>query len=141
MAEAIMQFKVRNKGWAEQFTIESCGTAGYHIGENADQRTLNVLSTHGIEFRHSAQQLSHEIAENFDFLIAMDANNKKDIELSTGRLNNVFLMKEFGKNHANMEVNDPYYGGVSGFETCYNELDSSIDAFMKYLSDEFNLKG
>lgn len=39
--------------------VDSCGTAGYHVGTSPDERTMATLEGHGIvDYRHAARQVS-----------------------------------------------------------------------------------
>ena len=40
LAEGIFKKKVEEKGLADRFVIDSCGTSNYHIGEQPDRRTI-----------------------------------------------------------------------------------------------------
>jgi len=51
MAEAAFRHTVKESGYAESFTrIDSCGTAGYHIGARPDSRMS--LSLFGRKHQH-----------------------------------------------------------------------------------------
>jgi len=77
MAEAILAHKVSQNNLSN-FHIESCDTAGYHIGEAPDYRTTAVAEKHGLPINHKAQQLMPSHFDEFDYLIVMDQSNKQN---------------------------------------------------------------
>ena len=136
-----MKNLIESKNISSFFHIESCGTAGYHIGENADQRTLDVLSSNGISFRHSAQQLSKDHFTQFDYLVVMDDNNYRDT-LSKTTLktdSQVFKIRKFDDNQSDEDVIDPYYGGMSGFELCFEQLMESCENLIHFIVKKHNI--
>lgn len=140
LAEAIFNQKVKALGLSQNFKCDSCGTSDYHIGELPDERTIACAKRHQIPIDHRARQLNRVDAREFDYILAMDHSNKKNIELDMEKYrlshDNIFLIREFQPNSDNLDVPDPYYGGEEGFENVYKILDESIDHFLEYLKVE-----
>ena len=143
LAEAIFNHKIKQLGLKEKFFSDSCGTSDYHIGELPDERTILCAKRHDINIHHRARQLNRVDIREFDYLIAMDFSNKKNIQslMDSFRLEHdqIFLMREFQPNPDHIEVPDPYYGGEDGFENVYQILDNSIDHFLEHLKVEHNI--
>ena len=38
-------------------TVDSCGTAGYHIGSSPDRRGVSTMKKHGVKTNHKARKL------------------------------------------------------------------------------------
>merc|ERR1712226_595790 len=50
--------------------VDSCGTAGYHIGSSPDSRGLRTMKRHGIETSHKCRKLKSTDGSTFDFIFA-----------------------------------------------------------------------
>lgn len=109
MAEAVFRHFVKEEGLAHRFEIASSGTGNYHVGEKPHPGTRSILQVHGVEVDTSkrAQKLAPEEVRQFDYVVAMDAENARDLArfgIQAPRL------LEFGSgNNRPMDVPDPYY--------------------------------
>lgn len=115
--------------------MDSCGTAGYHVGTGPDERTMSTLKSHGIEdYQHAARQVSSRSTqaallwadieqqlrakdfEKFDYIFCMDRQNLQNAERvnksGTGKAK-VMLFGEYSGKKGDRVVNDPYYVSVS----------------------------
>jgi protein-tyrosine phosphatase len=98
--------------------VDSAGTADYHIGEQADSRSLASAQRAGYDASpHRARQLSAEDFERFDAVLAMDNSNLRDIvsrcpAASSGKVD---LFLRYAGVASPLEVPDPYYGGEADF--------------------------
>ncbi|HEU5148423.1 MAG TPA: low molecular weight protein-tyrosine-phosphatase [Chryseosolibacter sp.] len=135
LGAAILKKKVKEQGMDSWVEVDSCGTSNYHIGDNADPRTIANAKKHGVPIEHCARQLTTQDLQSFDFVFAMDRSNFQNIlRLSNGKpLNNVRMMREFDSQGKGQEVPDPYHGGEKDFQEVFDILDRSTDGFLKYL--------
>lgn len=149
MAEAVFKHMVAEAGLSNNFYIESSGTGGFHIGEHACAGTLDVLKRRGIRYNGRAQQLSRYDIDRFDYVLAMDRGNFKDVlryvpqsqrsqttpttvTLSDGREISLFLRHAYEAGTVNvLDVPDPYYEG--GFEHVYDLVSKGAAAFLDYV--------
>ncbi len=128
LAEALMTDKVVKSGVEDQFKIDSCGTADYHIGELPDERTCENALKNGLELKHRARQFESADFNRFDHILIMDnANKMKVIGLASSEehLEKVQLMRDF-ETEADLQgtdVPDPYYGGTEGFQNVFDIID------------------
>ncbi|CAG8910038.1 unnamed protein product [Penicillium egyptiacum] len=61
--------------------IDSAGTAAYHCLEPPDSRTMSTLRRHKIiGYEHAARKVTREDFLTFDYLLAMDKSNLRDLE-------------------------------------------------------------
>ncbi len=136
LGAAILKKKVADKGMENLVEVDSCGTSNYHIGDNADPRTLASAAKHGVPMEHCARQLTEDDLESFDFIFAMDKSNYQNImRLANGRdlSGKVRMVREFDPLSKGGEVPDPYHGGEKDFQLVYDILDRSADNFLEYL--------
>jgi protein-tyrosine phosphatase len=129
LAEAIFKHKVKEKGLANQFFSDSCGTSNYHIGDKPDARTIRNAHQNGISIDHLGRQFDKTDLKKFDLILAMDKGNIESVL----RFPNASLYKEKIKvmreydPHGNGDVPDPYYGGEKKFQEVFDILDRSIE--------------
>jgi low molecular weight phosphotyrosine protein phosphatase len=126
-------------------TIDSAGTAAYHTLEPPDYRTMDTLRKHGIrDYDHSARKIRAEDFRNFDYILAMDNANLRDLQRAQQRVNavgektkaKVMLFGEFGGKPKAEQVGDPYYGGDDGFEEVYEQVSRFSKWFLRKEADE-----
>lgn len=118
LAEGIMLHlnEKHNLNW----TIDSAGTANYHVGEAPDRRTIANAKKNGVDLsRLRARQFKPEDFDLFDRIWVMDANNLRNVLVhakTDEHKNKVDLFLNVLHPNSNSEVPDPYYGGESDFE-------------------------
>jgi len=136
MAEAVFKDYLDNLGRSDDFLIKSCGMGSWHIGNNADPRTLDCLSKNGIEFKHVAAQIGVDDFENYDFLVAMDGRNFRELqdmipESKPHLQEKIILYRSLNKENY-QEVPDPYYGGEEGFQEVYDIIKEGCGPLLNY---------
>jgi protein-tyrosine phosphatase len=98
--------------------VDSAGTADYHVGEQADSRSLASAQLAGYDASpHRARQLSAEDFERFDAVLAMDNSNLREIlsRCPAPLRGKVDLFLRYAGVASPLEVPDPYYGGDADF--------------------------
>lgn len=142
MAEAIFNDKIAKKGLESYFSADSAGTANYHVGESPDPRTVETVQKNNISISHRGQQFKRHHASEFHYLIGMDQSNINNMmrELRGSNEDQVFLMRDFDINGKGMDVPDPWFGGIGGFDEVYDILDRSIDEFIHFIKEENNIE-
>jgi len=131
MAEAIFRHMVNQKGLNDKIIVDSCGTAGYHIGKPPHEGTRKILDFYGISYTGmKASKLERFHLNDFDGIVAMDEENLSDI--LTLRDNNsvawVKLLSDFVKDKW-ISVPDPYYTG--DFELTYKLVTRGCECLLK----------
>ncbi|KAI1466268.1 phosphotyrosine protein phosphatases I [Daldinia caldariorum] len=109
--------------------VDSCGTGGYHTGDEPDSRTMSTLESHGItNYTHAARKLRDRDFEEFDYIFAMDNANLSDITRWRHRSKNLsdskaklMLFGEFSGTGRKEVVQDPYYVGRDAFDKAYEQ--------------------
>lgn len=134
-AEGIFIHLVKNQGLSDKFEIDSAGTSGWHQGEPADARMRDHARARGFELPSLSRQLVLEDFKHFDYLLAMDESNYRDMMdmAPEGTEQKVRKMTDFCKIHNVNKVPDPYYGGSDGFELVMDILEDSCSEFLNFL--------
>jgi len=125
LAEGILKSKVNSSN----IFVDSAGTGNYHIGGLPDDRSIAVAEKHDINITDQrCRQFSVGDFDKFDVIFVMDNSNKRDV-LSLARNENdklkvKMILNELFPNE-NVDVPDPYTGGLNGFEQVFNMLDKA----------------
>ena len=131
LAEGILQSKLD----ANFFSVDSAGTAAYHIGELPDQRSIAVAKKHGIDISNQkARKFNIKDFIEFDIIYAMDKENYQNLcslAKNNTELQKVKMILDEVKLSQNLSVPDPYYGGDDGFQNVYQLLDEACEKISK----------
>ena len=118
-AEAAFRRLVEDAGEADTFDIDSAGTHAYHVGETADPRAVRAAERRGLDLSRSVgRQATRDDFRRFDYILAMDRQNCRDLmrlggPRADGRLR---LFLDYAPELGLQDVPDPYFGGPRGFE-------------------------
>ena len=131
LAEGLLQSKLD----ANFFSVDSAGTAAFHIGELPDQRSIAVAKKHGIDISNQkARKFDIKDFIEFDIIYAMDKENYQNIcSLAKNKteLQKVKMILDEVNLSQNLSVPDPYYGGDDGFQNVYQLLDEACEKISK----------
>ena len=130
MAEFIMKDIVEKNKASHLFEIASCATSCEEIGNPVYPPARKKLAEEGISCDgKTARQITKEDYEYFDYVIAMDNNNLKNLSRIIDDDEKVSLLMEYvGENR---EVSDPWYTG--DFEKAYRDIKKGCEALFKKL--------
>ena len=118
-ADGVMQHMVQAAGLNDRVEIDSAGTGGWHAGDLPDTRMRKHAAKRGYSLTSRARQVETEDFTKFDFILAMDRQNLRDLREfapSAAAMKRVQLFCEYVTDRSESEVPDPYYGGDDGFE-------------------------
>ncbi len=127
-AEAVTRAK------APHLSLDSAGTAGYHIGAPPYGPMQKAAKPRGYDLSPlRARQFTPEDFHTFDLIIAMDSENLEDIEAQrpTGAQTPVTLFTTY-IGQTGTAVPDPYY--TRDFDGCLDLIEHCADALIKDLS-------
>ena len=143
MAEAVIRARVEDAGLGAWVRVDSAGTDGWHIGEDADPRALQTLRAAGYDLAHSGRQITTEwFVEpgRPDLLLTMDASNYATVvalapdEVARER---VRMMRSFDPTLAllpvgdpRLDVPDPWYGDHDGFADVLAMFEAAADGLV-----------
>lgn len=113
MAEVVFRDLAEHQGLGADIVSRSAGTGDWHVGERADQRTLDALDRRGYNGSlHRAKQFTAaSFAEN-DLIVALDRTHERILrewahtEEDEGK---VILLLSFDPDATDLDVPDPYY--------------------------------
>lgn len=129
LAEGILQEKARAAGL--NWTVDSAGTNGFHVGEEPHHLSQKVARQKGIDIScQRARKFTANDFQHFDKIYAMAGDVVDQIRRIAGKQYDPakieLLMNELhpGKNE---DVPDPYYGSESGYHEVYRMIDAAAD--------------
>jgi protein-tyrosine phosphatase len=133
LAEGIMQHKVKEAGL--NWTVDSAGTGGWHVGEAPDHRSVKVARQHGIDIStQSCRKFRLSDFDEFDLILVMDKNNQADVR-SLARTkadeDKVRLLLN------DKEVPDPYYDNTM-FSPVFDLIEGGCKDVIKEFSNTSN---
>lgn len=134
LAEGIL----KNKVDTSMVFVDSAGTGGYHIGNPPDSRSIAVARKYGIDISNQiCRKLTAADLEEFDVIYAMDKSNYGNIiglSKNKEQARKVKLLLSEVKT-GDVEVPDPYYDSVDGFEKVFQMIDAACEEIAKKLSE------
>ncbi len=133
LAEGILKSKLNS----ELVLVDSAGTAGYHIGNSPDPRSIAIASKYGIDISDQrCRRFTFRDFDQFDLIYAMDRHNYKDILSQTDNPDHMAKVKLLldEVNLGYREVPDPYYGGEQGFELVFDLISQACDVIAGRIS-------
>lgn len=132
-AEGVFRARLQESGMID-VVVDSAGTAGYHVGDAPDPRTVRAARSRGIDLSAlRARQLRREDAEAFDLVVAMDRSNLRNIErcfAGVARASPTALFLSFAESSSTDEVPDPYSGGPADFERVLDLCERASDGLI-----------
>ena len=137
LAEGVFRHLTQERGVATEWDVESAGTGAWHVGELPDPRSRDVARrAAGITLDSRARQVRADDFREFDFVVAMDRENLRNLERLQKRHGGdaeLFLLRDHDPDPDDGEVPDPYYGGPDGFENVFRMVLRSCEAMLDAL--------
>ena len=122
MAEGVMRHLARERGINVE--LDSAGTGNWHAGEAPDHRAQAAMRRGSMDISDlRARQVRPTDFERFDLLLAMDADNLKELHrIAPNNAHRAVLIMDYASGHASKEVPDPYYGSDADFDAVRDQL-------------------
>ena len=129
LAEGILQDKADRVGL--NWTVDSAGTAGYHIGEAPHHLSQKVAKLNGIDIsKQKGRKFRKEDILFYDKIFVMDNSNYNDIKHICGNYwkeEKVDLLLNELYPSEDRDVPDPWYGGEDGFHVVFEMIDRACE--------------
>lgn len=138
VAEGVFRQKAQDAGLLDDLTIDSAGTAGWHVGKSPDGRMISAARERGYDLTPlRARQVIAGDFNEYDLILAMDDDNLAQlIRLNPGQAQaDVSLYLNYAAGSSEREVPDPYYGGEDGFHHVIDLVEAAADGLLSDLKD------
>lgn len=140
MAESVFRAHVARAGLGELVEVDSAGTGGWHEGDGADERTVAVLEAAGYESDHAARQFQASWFSRLDLVIALDTGHLKALRRlanSAEDAGKVRLLRSYDPAAGDdLDVPDPYYGQMDGFEECLEMVEAASPGLLAAVHEQ-----
>lgn len=139
IAEGVLRQLVQETGLSDQIEIDSAATSSYHIGEPAHRGAQRVLAQNGIRYQGRSRQIRYADFGDFDYLIAMDTDNMRDLQRVGSRAveGKVYRLLDFASRNTEHDVPDPYYTG--DFEHVYQLVEDGCQGLLDHIRNQHSL--
>jgi protein-tyrosine phosphatase len=139
LAKALFVRHAVERGVADRFVVDSCGTGDWHVGGPADRRSVAVAARNGTPMSHTARQIDPRADfERFDWIIAMDRANVDTLLGLGAPAGRTALLGSFDPLRAGLpphqqEVPDPYHGTDRAFDEVYTMTSAACAGLLETL--------
>ncbi len=133
LAEGILQHKADalQLGWS----VDSAGTANYHVGEPPHHLSQKVAKQNGIDIsKQRCRQFKKEDIVEYDRIYVMDNDNYENVQRICGKLWNeqkVDLLLNVLYPEQQKNVPDPWYGEEDGYHKVFELIDKACEKIIE----------
>jgi len=140
MAESVFRARVEEAGLDGLVEVDSAGTGGWHQGDGADHRTVAVLEANGYAGAHSARQFQAGWFARLDLVIALDTGHLRALRRlapTPADAEKVRLLRSYDPAAGDdLDVPDPYYGELNGFEECLELVEAASPVLLAAVREQ-----
>lgn len=139
MAEVVLRSLAERAGLGGRLAIESAATGDWHVGERADQRTLDALERAGYDgSQHRARQFDAEDFAALDLIVVFDRGQLRVLRNwapTPDDQEKLRLLLEFHPELAGLQdVPDPYYSDAATFDRVLGMIERATQALFRQLA-------
>ncbi len=137
LAEAVFNHLLTRRNLTGRYRVDSTGVSAYHQGENADPRMRQVAAGHDVVVSHRARTIGRDDLDHNDIILAMDRSNYDILQRNAQtpeQRGRIVMFRSFDPGaHGQLDVPDPWYGGIDGFETVFTIVERTCRALLDHL--------
>ncbi len=132
MAEFVMKDLVRRAGLENKIFVASAACRRDEIGSDTYLGTREKLDEMGVPYqKRRAVQITRDDYESYDYIVAMDMENMRDLDRLSGGDPQKKLHRLMEFSGEDRDVADPWYTG--DFDTTYMDVLKGCKALLKSL--------
>ena len=133
LAEGILQHKANAAGL--NWTVDSAGTNGLHVGEAPHHLSQKVANQNGIKIcDQRARKFEAKDFENYDKIYVMAEDVMNDVKRIAGNYFDAdkadYFLNELNAGK-NQDVPDPWYGEEDGYVEVYDLINKTCEAIIE----------
>lgn len=133
LAEGILQHKADAAGL--DWTVESAGTNGIHVGEAPHHLSQKVATQNGVKIcDQRARKFEAKDFKKFDKIYVMAEDVMNDVKRIAGKYFDAdkadYFLNELNAGK-NQDVPDPWYGEEEGYVKVYDLINKTCDAIIE----------
>lgn len=139
MAEIVLRDLVTTLGLSRLIATSSAGTGDWHVGEQADSRTVAALAKRGYDgSHHRARQFDPLWFADNDLVVVLDRSQERVVRNWAAHerdRSKVHLLLSFDAAQAALhDVPDPYYANDALFDAVLGMIEGASHALVKQLA-------
>ncbi len=136
MAEGLFRHMINEKGLEGEISVESAGVFAVS-GEPASLQAIEAMGRQSIDIsNHKSRQLTKEMIENANLIIAMTNNHKRAIiSMSNNAIDKTFTLTEYSYDDTRKhnDIMDPFGAPVHEYEKCLMEIKNALNIILEKL--------
>lgn len=134
-AHGVFEDMLKNHPLGNRIEVDSAGTGDWHIGRPPDPRTIEAAAERGCDLSHlRARQVTKEDFKHFDYILAMDAQNLRDLKMLCPSDFSGVLCRFLDYADMQADVPDPYFGGSEGFAHVFELCQQASRGLLAHIS-------
>jgi protein-tyrosine phosphatase len=137
MADVVFREVADAAGLSARVASTSAGTGDWHVGERADERTLDALVRRGYDgAHHRARQFTQQDFARNDLVVALDRSHERILRgwaHDESDADKIALLLSFDPGAVTLDVPDPYYAGPGMFDEVLAMIESASRALFRQL--------
>lgn len=129
LAEGILRKKLQAFNINDE--VDSAGFESFHVGDPPDNRAISIAKKYDVDIiRHRARLFTSGDFLYFDKIYIMDNSHHSRIrnfaanKTEMGKVDYLLNLVSPGQN---LNVEDPWYGDLDGFETVFHKMDDACE--------------
>ena len=119
------------------YSVDSCGTHGYHSGEKADPRMRRIATGRGYQLTSIAREINVPLDfSEADYIVGMDDTHIKKLrawDKHAQYSDKISAMTSYCRQQRADDVPDPYYGDDADFELVLDILEDACQGLLDKL--------
>lgn len=142
MAEVVLRQVAEQAGM--DILVDSAATTGWEVGNPIDHRAVKVLRRGGYSPQvRGAQKIMLSHIEDYDLILAMTREHYREIERLSRQVDphkraQIHLWRAFStdadqREGDDLDVPDPWYGGMEDFEETLEILEDATENLLEFL--------
>lgn len=138
MAEIVFREMVQSQGYENAIAVMSAGTGDWHVGENADDRTIAALAARGYDGTgHRARQFDPDWFDKLDLVVVFDHSQERILRAWAGteadRGKVAMILGFDSEQPTGLDVPDPYYSDAAMFDTILGMIERASNALFRQI--------
>lgn len=135
LAEAALRREAGKAGLA--LTVDSAGTADYHVGEPPDARAIRTAARFGVDISgYRGRQVDAADFTRFSHVYAADRSNLRNLQrlAPAGHGAELALLLDLVPGREGQGLADPWYGDEEGFLSTWADVTAAAQGFLARLA-------
>ena len=139
IAHGLLRHLLKLKGLNGLVAVDSAGTHVFEKGLSPDVRAQQVARQYGVELSDlRSRKIRPKDFLTYDYILAMDHENFQILQERCPEeyVHKISMIMEFSPDSGVIEVPDPYFGNIAGFERVFSMLEISMKGLVEQLHDD-----